>query len=365
MPYLRAHAGTSHRHSISNSCPNPVAASVAPKTFEFISTDPLSKQQPDTRAFIRSYVMRGKNTKKRNKVAEVPSEADRDRQSSDQTAWPPRAGAVPDTTRSGNAHYELVERSKVTNRGYVRAFDKEGSTTVEVLSVFFPAPIKAPLDLTLWNFSHMLDYKAMLKLNNCMSTSCYTPWVQSLVSLLIPCDWTVFGVLKESMFPVEWCFQPDSTKTCWFQWLCESESYLNSVLLTVACVQDLFKITQTTAVEHTSGRLPVHLMSPTTRLYMRNTVSQLHERLQNPETCTDDITVAIVIALANIADITGDAEACASHVTGLRKIVNMRGGMKKFDNTQLISKMSRCVNTPNAYWIARQSRPVSETNLLL
>jgi hypothetical protein len=323
--------------------PNFVAAApVAPKTFEFISTDPLAKQQPDTRAFIRSYVMRGKNTKKRNKVTEAPAEADRDRLPSDHAAaWSHYAGLASDTTRSGRQPSELVERSKVTNRGYARAFDKEGSTTVEVLSVFFPAPIKAPHDMSLWNFSRMLDYKGMLQLHNCMFTPSYTTWVQSLVSILIPCDWAVFGVLKESMFPVEWCFLPDSTKSCWFRWLCESESYLNSVLLTVACVQDLFKVTQTTTVEHTSGRLPVHLMSPTTRLYMRNTVSQLHERLQNPETCTDDITVAIVIALANIADITGDAEACASHVTGLKKIVNMRGGMKKFDNTQLVSKMSR------------------------
>lgn len=140
-------------------------ASLYPKTFEFISTDPLAKQQPDTRAFIRSYVMRGKNTKKRNKLPESgpdatcqagegapqeePEVSQRDKQLSRTTKDPNK----PDP--------------KVTNQGYALAFDKHGSTTVVVMSVFFPAPIKAPHDLSLWNFSDLLDYSAMLRLNSC------------------------------------------------------------------------------------------------------------------------------------------------------------------------------------------------------
>lgn len=151
----------------------------------------------------------------------------------------------------------------------------------------------------------------------------------------------VFCVLKETMYPVEWCFLPDSQKSCWFEWLSESESYLYSVLLTVSCVQDMLRITQTTDVGYTSGRLPPSLLSARSRYYMRNTITHLQQRLNDPETSSDDITVAIIIALANIADVMGEAEACRTHVDGLKKIVKLRGGIKAFDNTQLISKISR------------------------
>lgn len=143
------------------------------------------------------------------------------------------------------------------------------------------------------------------------------------------------------MYPVEYCFMPDSTKTCWFRWLCESEAYLYSVLLTVSIVQDVFRVTQTTAVNYTSGRLPSELLSARSRTYMRHTLTHLQERLANPETANDDITVAIVLALTNIADVIGDFDVCKAHVMGLRKIVHSRGGMHAFDNTQLVSKISR------------------------
>lgn len=154
-------------------------------------------------------------------------------------------------------------------------------------------------------------------------------------------SYLVFRVLKESMYPVEWCFMPDSTKTCWFRWLCESEAYLYSVLLTVSIIQDVFRVTQTTNVGHTSGRLPTELLSARSQSYMRTTIARLQERLASPETANDDITVAIILALANIADVIGDPEVCKAHVMGLRKMVHLRGGIKGFNNTQLVSKISR------------------------
>lgn len=114
--------------------------------------------------------MRGKNTKKKNKLVDAgpdttrqPGEAARQRERED--------GLGADDSQTDRQLTRATDPnesdSKVTNQRFALAFDKYGSITVVVLSVFFPGPVKAPHDLSLWNFSDLLDYKAMLKLNSC------------------------------------------------------------------------------------------------------------------------------------------------------------------------------------------------------
>jgi hypothetical protein len=114
--------------------------------------------------------MRGKNTKKRNKLVDAGSDATR--QPGEAACQREREdGLGADASQTDRQLTRTMDPnesdSKVTTQRFALAFDKYGSTTVVVLSVFFPGPVKAPHDLSLWNFSDLLDYKAMLKLNSC------------------------------------------------------------------------------------------------------------------------------------------------------------------------------------------------------
>lgn len=149
--------------------------------------------------------MRGKNTKRRSKTAgSLPSGATRpsveeEVQASHQEPQLEENAAAAAAVEPLTSHQEeeaavTHPSTKVTSRGYARAFDKTGSTTVVVMSVFLPAPVKAPHDLSLWNFSHLLDHKAMLKLNNCKSQQGQAPtFDRNPRSSELTCRWQSFA----------------------------------------------------------------------------------------------------------------------------------------------------------------------------
>ena len=57
-------------------------------------------------------------------------------------------------------------------------------------------------------------------------------------------------------------------------------------------------------------------------------MTKLRQRLDNPEQCTDDTTILTVATLGTIDYILGDHSAAAAHVSGMRQMIKLRGGIK-------------------------------------
>ncbi|KAM5352860.1 hypothetical protein ACJ41O_005582 [Fusarium nematophilum] len=254
------------------------------KTFEFVSSDPAGKPPPETRKFIRSHVMRGKNTKRRGDN--------------------PQMQVVLLNKDQRSAETEVEEPRRAQYRAWI-------------LSPSLVGPLKSPPDLTLFNFATPLDGQSRYLIYRFLTT------------------------IKDTLYPAEWCFDHDRTKVCWFRWLLQDAAYLHSILFMVSAFQDLI------AAQGSSGRDNFELgfasgFSAQTRDRLRRTIQLLQDKLQDREKQIEDTTASVVITLAMMADVAEDAAAFEAHSKGLRQIVRMRGGLEGFkDNRQIQIKLCR------------------------
>lgn len=151
----------------------------------------------------------------------------------------------------------------------------------------------------------------------------------------------VLTTIKETMYPAEWCFDPDVEKVCWFRWLLEDPAYLHCICFMVSAFQDLINM------QSLLGRGKYETgwggeFSASTRNRLRHTIKLLQERLQDPAKQVEDATTATIISLAMMADAMEDAQAFEAHSNGLRRIVKMRGGLQGYThNRQLQIKLCR------------------------
>ncbi|KAJ8098755.1 hypothetical protein POJ06DRAFT_141415 [Lipomyces tetrasporus] len=85
--------------------------------------------------------------------------------------------------------------------------------------------------------------------------------------------------------------------------------------------------------------------SPWASPHLSKALRLLRERLTlgDDEVKVSNITASVVLALAVHAHIMGEREAAEYHMAGLRKIVNLRGGVTTFrDNGKLLIELLRC-----------------------
>lgn len=143
------------------------------------------------------------------------------------------------------------------------------------------------------------------------------------------------------MYPTEWCVKFDLTKVCWFRWLLDDAAYFHSLLFTVSAFQDIINSGPEGAL---SGQNLSTQFSRRTQLHLRRSMELLRESIQDRDRQMEDVTAAVVVSMAMMADAIGDDDACEAHVNGLREMVRLRGGMKAFShNRQLQIKISRYV----------------------
>ncbi|EGY14656.1 uncharacterized protein VDAG_05820 [Verticillium dahliae VdLs.17] len=91
------------------------------------------------------------------------------------------------------------------------------------------------------------------------------------------------------------------------------------------------------------------------------TIQELNKQLADPTTALTDSTTTVVMGMALMAEGFGDVESAHLHITGLKQIVALRGGMKSFANRpQLESKLRRQV-----FALACQVQPIMIWSTLL
>ncbi|KAM0425606.1 hypothetical protein ACHAPT_009137 [Fusarium lateritium] len=280
----------------------PRTRKTAPKKFEFVASDPAGKPPPETRKFIRSHVMRGKNTKRRGAPTQRDVVLVNQQEESRKDERP--------GTKDADVDYSALDRLPDYYRDSIqyRAWVESPSLIARMLS---------PPDLTLFNFATPLDRRSLYLVYRFLTT------------------------IKDTLYPVEWCFEPDRTKVCWFRWLLQDATYLHSVLFMVSAFQDLVDM------RATRGRRSFETgwgicFSPETRGRLRQTIKLLQDKIEDKEKQVEDVTAAVVIQLAVMADAMEDIDAFEAHSNGLRNIVRLRGGLESFnDNRQLQIKLCR------------------------
>ncbi|WAO82854.1 Hypothetical protein NCS54_00002400 [Fusarium falciforme] len=83
--------------------------------------------------------------------------------------------------------------------------------------------------------------------------------------------------------------------------------------------------------------------NPTAILHLHKGLRLLRERLvgEDDEPKISDSTIGVVLKLASAAHFNGDYEASKQHMDGLRKMVDLRGGLDVFNGTRLLLEMLR------------------------
>jgi hypothetical protein len=88
--------------------------------------------------------------------------------------------------------------------------------------------------------------------------------------------------------------------------------------------------------------------SNATHQHLQKTIGLLNERLSDDVLARSDATISIVLNLTRLADYSGDEEAKRTHISGLQRLVHLRGGLYAFrSNNKMWIKLSRYVDTSN------------------
>ncbi|KAF2708916.1 hypothetical protein K504DRAFT_408203 [Pleomassaria siparia CBS 279.74] len=107
-------------------------------------------------------------------------------------------------------------------------------------------------------------------------------------------------------------------------------------------------------------------INPATMLLFQKGLKLLNEILQgvDDETKISDSTMGMVLKLASAAHFEGDRQASKQHIKGLQKMVDLRGGLDAFENTELQVEMLRCdmsiaiLDDSDPVFFCRPSEPV-------
>ncbi|KAH7149049.1 hypothetical protein B0J13DRAFT_295836 [Dactylonectria estremocensis] len=263
--------------------------------FEFVASDPAGKPDPGSRRFIRSHVMRGKNTKQC-------------RTEPQSLAGSRTKKSVLRVRRDGQGGQTEFTDATDPTQAHCFDFSQEACVQAPCLS----GCLRAPTDLKLFSFAAPLDGLSLYLIFRFLTT------------------------VKDRMYPIEWCFQQDHTKVCWFRWLLEDHTYLQSVLFMASAFQDLIDAGVTANDYGSRG------FSRRTQSHLGHTIRLLQEKIQDRERQIEDTTMSAVSTLAMVADAAGDSAGFEAHVRGLKDMVRMRGGLVGLEhNRQLQMKLCR------------------------
>ncbi|OHE94943.1 hypothetical protein CORC01_09737 [Colletotrichum orchidophilum] len=254
-------------------------AVAASKGFAFVITDTSGKPKSDDRKLIRSHVMRGKNTRASHSGPKRP------------TTWVNQSSPDPpqETEQFAPRSLSTIIKEPRKARLYSEAW---------VEHVF-----RTPNDLYMFQFADDIDAASRGML------------------------FEFYAIIKETMYPIEWCLQYDESKTPWFYWLLTDAAFLHSILFTVGLLHD--------SVKGESA-------SKKTNFHVWKTLHLLNKNIANQNMALADSTIATIVSMCMVAEIFGQRDSAAAHIKGMRQIVKLRGGIESFShNLQLQVKICR------------------------
>lgn len=134
-----------------------------------------------------------------------------------------------------------------------------------------------------------------------------------------------FTYLKTNMYPIAKYSASDVTNIYWFHWTQVDLAYLHAILYTTSFFFD-----------DLAGR-----KSERTKYHSYRTVSELNKQLCDPQTALTDSTTTVVMFMLFITECFGDMESAHMHMMGLKRIIDLRGGLKSYDEKPLLQEKIR------------------------
>lgn len=133
------------------------------------------------------------------------------------------------------------------------------------------------------------------------------------------------------MYPIARCSFSDAADAYWFHWTQVDLAYLHSVLFTTSFFYDTL-----------AGQ-----KSESTKYHSYRTIQELNKQLADPETALSDSTTTVIMVMALISACFGDLDSAQIHVAGLKRIVDLRGGMMSYKSRPLLqAKLYRSAAFP-------------------
>ena len=128
-------------------------------------------------------------------------------------------------------------------------------------------------------------------------------------------------MVKKIMFPLEKCLAFSTTDKVGLEPMSRDAAYLHSTVLMAQTYFDCI-----------SGRGNFTLR-PAATLHASKALKHLRTRLslEDDSAKISDMTVSVVLALAIHAQMMGDHTSAEHHMRGLRRIVDLRGGLANFE----------------------------------
>ncbi|EXJ95173.1 hypothetical protein A1O1_00292 [Capronia coronata CBS 617.96] len=141
---------------------------------------------------------------------------------------------------------------------------------------------------------------------------------------------------KKVMYPLESCItfhRKSKVDTIWVELMAYDAAYMHAVVFS----------TQAYISRVSGGETPT--ATRRTLEHHSRTLRLLRERLsaENEAQKISDSTLLVVLYLARHAHFTNDNDSARHHMQGLRKIVDMRGGLRAFSyNQKLVMELLKC-----------------------
>ncbi|KAK6334274.1 hypothetical protein TWF730_003488 [Orbilia blumenaviensis] len=269
--------------------PSPVRPKNKPVQVHFIVSTDTAKADADTRKFIRSHVMLGKNLgrprpdRRRKKAQQDPKQPSKD-------------GSAPNLSTREEEELEEIN-SWIPLKGSIVAYRGQS------------LPPRIGGDFTTLEFA--------------------APTTPAII-----CEIIKFAKSsKQILFPLEPVIEFNHKDRQWWDALTVDPAYLNTTAFMAYAYVDLMK----------GNRYAP--MIPQAAFHFVQAVRMLRERLITADKglLFSDSTIFLVLSLALYAHMTGDGPTARNHLVGLRKIVNMRGGIRSFrHNEKLLMEILRC-----------------------
>lgn len=131
----------------------------------------------------------------------------------------------------------------------------------------------------------------------------------------------VSRIAKQSLYPLEPCVQFDKPDRRWLEPLASDAVFLHTMISTA---EDFF-LMLTGTQNHGASECPANRDA-----HFSKALRLLRERLlqaDNQDALSDN-TICVILCLASTARGFGDYEAALFHMAGLRKMVDLRGGLE-------------------------------------
>src|SRR6478609_1364745 len=125
------------------------------------------------------------------------------------------------------------------------------------------------------------------------------------------------------MYPLEWCFETDTSRSNFFTYLLHDPCYLSACLFVSNAMND-FACSKSWGTEITGPKT----FSTSTQYYKRRTLELLQEHMKDHDKQIDDSTTAVVGSLALASDVANDDGWCETHVMGLKRMIQLKGGLQ-------------------------------------